>query len=185
MQRLFIALFALCASATALALEVGGVRLDDRAAVGGKELQLNGAGIRTRLMFKVYVASLYLPQRATDPSAVLTMAPRRIQMNLLRNLSPDQLVDALVQGLNENNPATETDAIKAQTEQLVVIMKAFKEVKEKDVVVLDFIDRATVVLLNGESRGTIGGEAFNKALTRIWIGDKPVQADLKKAMLGG
>ena len=28
-------------------------------------------------------------------------------------------------------------------------------------------------------------ERFNKALTRIWLGDKPVQADLKKAMLGG
>ena len=29
------------------------------------------------------------------------------------------------------------------------------------------------------------GEAFNQALLRIWLGDAPVQADLKKAMLGG
>jgi len=28
-------------------------------------------------------------------------------------------------------------------------------------------------------------EPFNRALTKIWLGDKPVQADLKKAMLGG
>ena len=185
MRKIIIALLALGAIATALAADVGGVRLDDKVSVGGQELVLNGAGIRTRLMFKVYVASLYVPNKAADLSAVLAASPRRIQMNLLRNLSPDQLVDALVEGLNENNPAQEMAAIKMQTDQLVTIMKAFKEVKEKDVVTLDFVDGATKVSLNGESRGTILGEAFNKALTRIWLGDKPVQADLKKAMLGG
>jgi long-chain acyl-CoA synthetase len=76
-------------------------------------------------------------------------------------------------------------AVKAQTDQLVAIMKAFKEVKEKDVVTLDFVEGGTTVSLNGEARGTISGETFNKALTRIWLGDKPVQGDLKKAMLGG
>ena len=64
-------------------------------------------------------------------------------------------------------------------------MKAFGEVKEGNVVTLDFVDDATVVGLNGAAKGTIPGEAFNRALTRIWLGDKPVQADLKKAMLGG
>ena len=185
MRKIIIALLALGTIATALAADVGGVRLDDKVSVGGQELVLNGAGIRTRLMFKVYVASLYVPNKAADLSAVLAASPRRIQMNLLRNLSPDQLVDALVEGLNENNPAQEMAAIKMQTDQLVTIMKAFKEVKEKDVVTLDFVDGATKVSLNGESRGTILGDAFNKALTRIWLGDKPVQADLKKAMLGG
>jgi long-chain acyl-CoA synthetase len=39
--------------------------------------------------------------------------------------------------------------------------------------------------VNGAAKGTIPGDAFNVALTRIWLGDKPVQADLKKALLGG
>ena len=185
MSKSVIALLALCVSATTLAAEVGGVKLDDKVSIGGRELVLNGAGIRTRVMFKVYVASLYLPQRSADPSAVLAAGPRRIQMNLLRNLSPDQLVDALVEGLNENNSAQEMAAVKSQTDQMVAIMKAFKEVKEKDVVTLDFVDGGTKVSLNGETRGTIPGEPFNKALTKIWLGDKPVQADLKKALLGG
>jgi long-chain acyl-CoA synthetase len=64
-------------------------------------------------------------------------------------------------------------------------MKAFKDVKEKDVVALDSIEGGTRVSLNGEAKGTIPGEPFNQALTRIWLGDKPVQADLKKALLGG
>ena len=49
---------------TAMAAEVGGVKLDDKASVGGQELVLNGAGIRTRAVFKVYVGSLYVPAKA-------------------------------------------------------------------------------------------------------------------------
>ena len=185
MRRLSIALLALFLGGPVHALEAGGVKLDDKANVGGQELVLNGAGVRSRVVFKVYVASLYLPAKTTDPAAVLARAPRRIQMNMLRTLAPDQLVDALSEGLKENNSEAELAAVKGQTDQLMAIMKSFGEVKEGNVVTLDFVDGATVVGLNGAPRGTIPGEPFNKALTKIWLGDKPVQADLKKALLGG
>ena len=169
----------------AMAVEVGGVKLDDKTSLGGQELVLNGAGVRTRAIFKVYVASLYVPQKTADPAAVLAKGPRRIQLNLLRTLSADQLADALNEGLAEANPPGELAAVKPQADQLLGILKAFKEIKEKDVVTLDFVDGATKVGWNGENKGTVPGEPFNRALTRIWIGDKPVQADLKKALLGG
>lgn len=166
------------------AAEVGGVKLEDKVSVGGHDLVLNGAGVRTKVVFKVYVASLYLPQKAADLTAVLAKGPRRIQLNLLRTLSADQLVEALNEGLIENNTAAELAAVKAQTDQLATIMKAFKEVKEKDIVTLDFADGATRIGLNGEIKGSIAGDAFNQALTKVWLGDKPVQADLKKSLLG-
>ena len=169
----------------AVAAEVAGVKLDDKASVGGKELVLNGAGVRTRAVFKVYVGSLYLPAKATTAQAALAAAPRRVQLNLLRNLSADQLVDALIDGLKENASEAELAAIKPQTDQLVTIMKSFGDVKEGNVVTLDFVDGATRVALNGQAKGQVPGEPFNQALTRVWIGDKPVQGDLKKAMLGG
>lgn len=169
----------------ALAAEVAGVKLDDKASVGGKELVLNGAGVRTRAVFKVYVGSLYLPAKATTAQAALAAGPRRVQLNLLRNLSADQLVDALTDGLKENTSEAEFAAIKPQTDQLVTIMKSFGDVKEGNVVTLDFVDGATRVALNGQAKGQVTGEPFNQALTRVWIGDKPVQGDLKKAMLGG
>jgi Chalcone isomerase-like len=169
----------------AWAAEVGGIKLDDKASVGGQELVLNGAGIRTRAIFKVYVGSLYLPAKTQDLAGVLAKAPRRVQMNLLRNLSADQLVDALVDGLKENNSEAELAAVKAQTDQLVSIMKSFGEVKEGNVVTLDFVEGTTQIGFNGASRGSIAGEPFNRALIKVWLGDKPVQADLKKAMLGG
>ena len=172
-------------TAVASAAEVGGVRLDDKVNVGGQELVLNGAGVRTRVVFKVYVASLYLPQKASDAQGALAKAPRRIQLNLLRMLSADQLVDALNEGLAENNTAAELAAVKAQVDQLATIMRSFRDVKEKDIVTLDFVDGGTRVGLNGETKGSIPGEPFNQALTRVWLGERPVQADLKKALLGG
>jgi len=168
----------------ALAAEVGGVKLDDKVSMGAQELVLNGAGVRTRVVFKVYVASLYLPQKAAELAGVLSKSPRRIQLNILRTLSGDQLVEALNEGLAENNTAAELAAVKPQVEALATIMKSFNEVKEKDVVTPDFVDGATRIGLNGEAKGNISGDAFNQALTKVWLGDKPVQADLKKSLLG-
>jgi len=169
----------------AWAAEIGGVNLDDKTSVGGQDLVLNGAGIRTRAIFKVYVGSLYVPAKAQDLAGVLAKAPRRVQLNLLRNLSPDQLVDALVEGLKDNNSEADFAAVKRETDQLVSIMKAFGDVKEGNVVTLDFVDGTTKIGFNGVAKGSIAGEAFNRALVKVWLGDKPVQPDLKKAMLGG
>jgi hypothetical protein len=185
MDRIAVAFFSVLFAAGALAAEVGGVKLDDKVAVGGQELVLNGAGVRKKFVIKIYVASLYLPAKASTLAAVLDKGPRRIQMNLLRDLSADQLVDALVDGMKDANSPAELAAVKAQTDQMIATMKAFKEVKEKDVVALDFVDGGTRISLNGSAKATLPGDAFNRALTRVWLGDNPVQDDLKKAMLGG
>ena len=181
----FAALFATLFTTWAFAADIGGVKLADKASVGGQELVLNGGAVRTKAIFKVYVGSLYLPAKASDLNGVLAKGPRRIQMNLLRDLSADQLLEALNDGLKDNNSTAELAAVKAQSDQLQTIMKSLGEVKEGNVVTMDFVDGGTVVTLNGAAKGTIAGEPFNRALTKIWLGDKPAQADLKKAMLGG
>ena len=75
--------------------------------------------------------------------------------------------------------------MKPQTERLVALIKPFGQVRKGDIVTLDFVDGATNLGWNGKFRGRIPGEAFNRALIRIWLGDKPVQTDLKRALLGG
>lgn len=183
--RGLIVLAALAASTAAPALQVEGVRIDDKASVAGQDLVLNGAGVRKRAIFKVYVGSLYLPAKARTIDDVLARSPRRIQLNLLRNLSADQLIDALVEGLKQNLSAAEMQAVAVQTGELAAIMKSFGAAKEGSVVTLDFVDGTTTVGLDGTVRGSISGAAFADALTRIWIGEHPAQDDLKKAMLGG
>jgi hypothetical protein len=180
------ALAALLVAATgAAAAEYAGVRLDEHAKVGAAELVLNGAGVRKRAIFSVYVGSLYLPRKAATAEAVLAQARRRIRLDLLRNLSADQLIDALGDGLQKNTTPAQWQALQAPLGELAAIMKAFGQATEGSVVTLDYVDGRTLVGLDGAARGSVAGDAFNAALTRIWIGDHPVQADLRDAMLGG
>jgi long-chain acyl-CoA synthetase len=184
-RNLVLAWLSLLLVLPALAAEVAGVKLDDKASVGGKELVLNGAGIRTKLMFKVYVASLYLPAKAGDLAGVLAANPRRVQLNLLRDLSADDLAGALADGIKETSSAEQAAAVKAQTDQLLSIMKSVGQAKSGQVVTLDFVGGDTRIGFDGQAKGSIAGDAFNAALMRIWMADKPVQPDLRKAMLGG
>jgi long-chain acyl-CoA synthetase len=183
--RAIFVVTALVAASGAAALDVEGVRLADKATVGGQELVLNGAGTRKRAIFKLYVGSLYLPAKAGSAQEVLGKSPRRIQLNLLRDLSADQLIGALTDGLKQNTTPAELSAIAVQTGEMAAIMKSFGQAKEGSVVTLDFVDGATKVGLDGTVRGSIDGATFNDALTKIWVGEHPAQDDLRKAMLGG
>src|SRR5882672_8064195 len=53
-------------SALAQTVEVAGVKFEPTVQLDGATLLLNGAGVRTRAIFKVYAAGLYVPQKSTD-----------------------------------------------------------------------------------------------------------------------
>ena len=103
----------------------------------------------------------------------------------LRDLSADDLAGALVDGIKDTSTAEQAAAVKAQTDQLLTIMKSIGQAKTGDIVTMDFVGGETLVAFNGQAKGKIAGEPLNAALMRIWLADKPVQADLRKAILGG
>jgi hypothetical protein len=171
----------------AQAVELEGVKLDPTAQVGGATLPLNGAGVRTRAIFKVYVAGLYVPEKATSPAALLAQkGPRRVAITMLRNVDADTFAGALSEGLQKNLSDAQYVAFKSQIDALTANFKAAGEAKKGDVIHLDFApDAGTKVVVNGKPQGsTIAGEDFYNAVLRIWLGDKPVDADLKKGMVG-
>ena len=176
-------LFSLALSASAL--EVKGIKVDEAAQVGGSALVLNGAGVRTKLMFKVYVAGLYLMQKQTDANAVIRdTGNKRVSMHFLRELSSEKLLHGMNEGFEDNNSAVEMAAIDAQMKAFRQMMTSAKAVKEGDEIVLDLTSAGTQVSLNGKALGNVEGMAFNQALLRVWLGKKPVDASLKKALLG-
>ncbi len=77
MQRIAMAGLLLWASCSASALEVESVRLSDNVQVGSQTLVLNGAGVRTKWFFKVYVGALYLPQK--QKAADVVIAEEQVQ----------------------------------------------------------------------------------------------------------
>jgi len=77
-------------------------------------------------------------------------------------------------------------ALEPRAKQLAAIMAEMKEAKKGMRITLDWLSAAgTKVTVDGKAAGLpIQGEDFYRALLRIWLGEKPVQADLKKALLG-
>jgi Chalcone isomerase-like len=179
-------LVALAAGASFAAVEVAGVKFEDTVSASGQELTLNGAGVRSRFMVKVYAAGLYVSQKTSSGKAIVdAKTARRIQMVMLRDLGADQLADALKDGIDNNASQAELDAIKAEIDSLLNIMRAMKEAKKGQVIALDFAaDGKTTVSVNGTARGNVASEPLQRALLKIWLGDKPIQNDLKSAMLG-
>ena len=174
-------------AASAQAVEIEGVKLEPTVQVGGAALVLNGAGIRTRAIFKVYVAGVYVPQKANNAAALLAQkGPRRVSITMLRNVDADTFSGALSEGLQKNLSEAQFAGFKAQIDTLSGNFKAAGEAKKGDVIHLEFTPEAgTRVVVNGKAQGSaIAGEDFYAALLRIWIGDKPVDADLKKGLVG-
>ena len=168
------------------ATEVSGVKFEDKVCANGTELVLNGAGLRKKLVFKVYAMGLYLPAKADSAAAVLgTHGNKRIQIVTLRDLSAEQLAEALEKGVEDNNAAADMAKIKSRLEEFRANLLAMEKVPEKSDVRIEWNGSATRVFLNGTQKGKdIAGEDFYLALLKIWFGDKPAQADLKDALLG-
>jgi hypothetical protein len=186
MKRIFVLLCCLFLSWNVNALEVSGVQLADSAHLGTSDLVLNGAGLRTKLFFKVYVAALYLTQKQTVANAIIADEnPQRVALHMLRNLSDEQLLNAFNEAIAENHTKAEMAELEAPLKQMTDIFQLRKEIKVGDVITLDYLPGSgTQISLNGTVQGTIAGEKFHRALLKIWLGENPAQDSLKLKLLG-
>jgi hypothetical protein len=183
--RLF--LLALLLPLSVAAAEVAGVKIDDKTRVANSDLALNGAGVRTRLFFQVYAIGLYLPQKGSTPAAILAQAgPKRVAIHMVRDVGAETFTEALADGIRANHSEAEAKALEPRIKELAAIMAEIKEAKKGLAIMLDWTGAGTQLVVDGKPAGRpIAGEDFYRALLRIWLGDKPVQDDLKKALLGG
>lgn len=193
--RLAVVLAALGAAAVvhavpgpARAVEIEGMRFDDAARVGGKELQLNGAALRTGFLTKGYVAALYLEEKARNAAVVLgTPGAKRLQLRILRETEPPAVVRAIRQGMRNNHSEAQMQGLAARLVQFERTLGEIGTAHKGDVINLDFSPQTgTVVAINGTPRGRpIPGEDFYQALLRVFLGERPVDAGVKRGLLGG
>jgi long-chain acyl-CoA synthetase len=176
---------------TARGAELEGVKFEERVYVaqGVPELMLNGVGVRRKLIIvKVYVAALYLGQKKSTSDAVLSdPGPKRLAMHFLQEeMTAEQLIGALHDGLSANNRPPELAPLEKRLRDLAAMMRQVGKINQGGVIVLDYLPGiGTRITINGIARITIPGEDFHRALMRIWLGDKPVDGRLKDALLGG
>ncbi|WLI89065.1 chalcone isomerase family protein [Massilia sp. R2A-15] len=172
---------------SASAAEVSGVKFDESARVAGKDLVLNGAGLRTKFIIKVYAAGLYLTEKKNAVPEVLKLdGPRRMQLVMMRDISSDDFGQAFMTGLDHNIDAAEKSKYVSQISKFGELFGSIPGVKKGDVLHIDWIPASgTVIELNGKKLGEpIPDVGFYNAVLRIWLGDRPADSSLKPQLLG-
>ena len=190
-SRLGRALATVCLCATlaqpALAVDVGGVKLDDTVQLANQALKLNGAGVRYKLIFKVYTIALYLPEKKSQLAEILALpGPRRLEIVMLRDISSDDLGKSFMEGLNRTSDQADRTRLLSQTMQLGAMFEMVPGLKKGDMLTVDWLpEEGTLCRLNGKQLGEkVPDLAFYNALLKIWIGAHPADLQLRAHLLG-
>ena len=155
------------------------------------DMTLLGVGLRTKtfLKVKVYAIGLYVSDEAFSgplaahkgktgtPAFYADLAAgdfaKQVTLKFLRDVTTDQIRGAFREVL--------TGADKARTEAFVGYFSETKSGQEYVIRWTPSVGLETTVA--GQPRAPINDPAFAKAVFAIWLGEKPIQEDLKKAIV--
>lgn len=156
-----------------------GVTMADQITVGGKELKLNGMGLReaTALKIDVYVAGLYVENPSSNPSQLINANETKvIMLTFVRDVDRGDVTKAFTQGFKGAAVAP------GQLDQLTGMMT---DMKKGQTLKFTYVPGSGVMVdVAGQRKGTIQGEEFARGLLGVWLGSNPPSGALKKGLLG-
>jgi hypothetical protein len=186
-KALLAGAFLACAfSQGASAAEVAGVKFPDTQKVAGKDLQLNGLGVRTKFIVKVYAVALYLENKASTVEEVMKAeGPRRWRLVMMRDITSDDFGSAFMTGLNSNLDPKDKSKIIPQISKFGEMFALLDALKKGDMLEMDWIPgTGSQCYLNGKKIGDVTQDLlFYNSVLKIWLGDKPVDNALKTKLL--
>lgn len=169
-------------------VEVANVKYETTLDLAGQKLLLNGAGVRYKFVVKVYTAGLYLTAKAATTAEVLAAhGPKRIHIQMLRDIDGNELGKLFTKGMEANAPREEFVKCINGVLKLSEVFASRKQLNSGDNFSVDYVPGiGSTLLLNGKSLmpEPIKEPEFFSALLRIWLGDKPADDNLKDALLG-
>jgi len=176
----------ICYLTLALAFNLSAATLDeitfaDKVTVEGKDLVLNGIGIRkaTFLKIKVYYGALYLDSKTKEAAAFLaSSSPKQIVMHFVREVEAKKLRDAFIEGMeaaNKNHEVLKTSLEKFNSHLIDVV--------KNDLIIITFLNDGVVLNVKGKNLEKIPGKDFSKALLNIWF-TNPRDEGLRVGLLG-
>lgn len=150
--------------------------------VHGKPVSLKGTGLITYLgIFKLSVAGFYLPSGVPAEQA-LSEVPRRLELEYLHAIRKEDFAESTRVWIRKNTSGAEFARLRPQIERFNAF---YEDVSPGDRYTLIYDPAVgTTLLLNGEEKGRIEGDAFSAALFSIWIGRKPLSDRLRADLLG-
>ncbi|MCP3143752.1 chalcone isomerase family protein [Pyxidicoccus xibeiensis] len=170
-------------AAPAFAKDVAGVKYPETATVEGKELKLNGVGLRTKMVFKVYTAGLYVENPSQDGAKIISADEiKRVRMYMLRDLDKKTITDAIGDAFKKN-AGSKLAELQPKLDQF---NSGVTDVKKGDELILTYVpgQGTRVQSAKGGQTITVEGKDFADALFSVFVGKSPVDGDLKDGMLG-
>ena len=186
MRTVLFLLFSLFFSFAIQAQTIANIEIPDTISHSNpaNKLVLNGAGIRSKFIFDIYVGALYLEKKQNNADAIYTQTgEKRVSMHFLYDeISKEKLTNAWSDGFNNNHSSEELGKLNTRITQF---NNLFTAAKKGDVISLNLLPgKGTTVVVNNTKMGTVKGDDFFTAVLKIWLGDQPADSDLKNAMLG-
>jgi len=184
---LLAAALAFCAPVATAQVTVSGVKYDETTELRGTKLQLNGAGIRYKAVFKVYTAGLYLPKKAGTTEEVLAMpGPKRMAITALRDVDSNELGKLFARGMEDNMDKAAFSKLIPGVLRMSELFSKHKNLKAGESFMIDWVPgTGTIITVKGVQEGEPFKEPeFYNALLRIWLGPVPADFRLKDTLLG-
>jgi hypothetical protein len=163
----------------------------------GTDLMLSGAGLRSKMMFKVYAGALYV-----DSAAKSALAPMKSKaskpdqglydaisdgnfaklflLHFVRDVDSGKIIEAYRESLEKNIDMKSPDIQKDAEAFLNASKVDMKEGQEMKVFIKG--DEVTVTTPAGTAQ-PIKNAKLAAAVARIWLGKTPISEDLKKGMV--
>jgi hypothetical protein len=166
---------------------VAGVNYAQTTDIAGGKLQLNGAGVRYKAVFKVYAAGLYLARKAATTEEVLA-APgaKRMTLTMLREIDSSELGKMFSRGMEDNMDKARFSQLIPGVIRMSQVFSDVKKLNAGDSILIDWVPGVgTVISIKGVPQGAPFKEPeFYSAMLRLWLGPRPADWKLKDALLG-
>lgn len=169
-------------TANAQNVTVSGATFPTKFKINDKVVEYNGAGLRQKYFFDLYVSALYVPKRTSDAQTIIDQNEESaMRLKILSDkVTRERFLETVKGGFSTS---TEGKATNKEIEDFMTIFK--DDFKSGDEVILLYKPESGVeVYINGKHLGGAKGLEFKKALWGIWLGKTPVDEGVKNAMLG-
>jgi chalcone isomerase-like protein len=187
MKHLLVFLFGLSLAIPALAQNIAEPKSGTKFAAKDSDTSLLGVGLRTKTFakVKVYAIGLYvadsaiagqLKGKAGSPELYLQLVTgdfkKKVVMKFLRNVSTSQIQDAFRESLKGSTP---------KAEEWIAYFTDIHSGQECVIGWTPGVGLETKVA--GADKAAINDTALASAIFAIWLGDKPIQDDLKRDLV--
>ena len=186
-KKLFLSLFLAVFSIVAFALEIDNVKVPETVKIDQAlpALQLQGAGIRTKFLFDIYVGAFYTEQAINSTEEALTdLGAKRMWFKIVySDISGKQFRDAWQEGIKANNSS---DVIKKYQQSIDQFINFFhQDMVKGDTLTIDYLPKiGTRVEINHKLKGVIAGDEFYSLVLSTWMGENPPSQKFQNALLG-